>query len=289
MHKSGHRIGLRGPARAARAAGVIVLLALLGATGPLGRAQTAPPAAPPVAPPAVANTPIDNPLNVPDLSKVAPPATDRAGLSATLQLLVLLTVLALAPAILIMVTCFTRIIVVLALLRQALATQQLPPNQVLIGLALFMTLFVMGPTWQAVNAESLQPYLNGQMDQRTALDRGAAPVRAFMIRQIENAGNEDDVHMFLEYRGKQAATWAEVPTSVLIPAFVISELKVAFVMGFRIYLPFLIIDLVIAAVLISMGMLMLPPVLISLPFKLLLFVLVNGWHLVVGTLLTSFG
>ncbi len=233
---------------------------------------------------------IDNPMNLPDVSKVVPPVTDRRGLSATLQLLVLLTVLTLAPAILIMVTCFTRIIVVLGLLRQALATQQLPPNQVLVGLALFMTMFVMAPTWQKVNSDALQPYLDGQIDQPTALARGAAPVRAFMIRQIEAAGNEDDVYMFLDYRKLEGVTkWSQVPTSVLIPSFVISELKVAFIMGFRIYLPFLIIDLVIASVLISMGMLMLPPVLISLPFKLLLFVLVNGWHLVVGTLLTSFG
>jgi flagellar biosynthetic protein FliP len=234
--------------------------------------------------------PIDNPLNIPDASKVLEPATDSDGLSATLQLLLLLTVLTLAPAILVMVTCFTRIVVVLALLRQALATQQLPPNQVLIGLALFMTFFIMTPTWQSVHGEALKPYFDGQIDQEVALQRAAAPVRAFMIRQIEAAGNEEDVYMFLEYRGQNdVSQWKDVPTSVMIPAFVISELKVAFVMGFRIYLPFLIIDLVIASVLIRMGMIVLPPVLISLPFKLLLFVLVNGWHLVVGTLLTSFG
>lgn len=240
--------------------------------------------------PAPAGRPIDNPLNLPDLSRHAPPASDAQGLSATLQLLVLLTVLTLAPAILVMVTCFTRIVVVLALLRQALATPQLPPNQVVIGLALFMTLFVMGPTWQAAHQDGLAPYLEGKIDQQTAMTRMAAPVRAFMIDQIERAENTDDVRMFLNYRGMDEVTeWADVPISVLVPAFVISELKVAFIIGFRIYLPFLIIDLVIASVLISMGMLMLPPVLISLPFKLLLFVLVNGWHLVVGTLLASFG
>ena len=212
----------------------------------------------------------------------------RRGLSATLQLLVLLTVLTLAPALLVMVTCFTRIVVVLSLLRQALATPTLPPSQVIVGLALFMTLFVMGPTFQQVHSEALGPYLDGKMDQQTALTKMAGPVRAFMIRQIERAGNEADVQMFLNYQKTKAATWADVPTMTLIPAFTISELKVAFIMGFRIYLPFLIIDLVISSVLISMGMMMMPPVLISLPFKLLLFVLVNGWHLVIGTLLESF-
>ncbi len=265
----------------------------LAQTPPASPAPSASTAAPLSAEPAGAaapNVPIDNPIQIPDLSKVAPPATDSRGLSATLQLLVLLTVLTLAPAILVMVTCFTRIVVVLALLRQALATQQLPPNQVIIGLSLFMTLFVMGPTWQRVHADALGPYPEGRMGQQEAMERAAGPVREFMIRQIEAAGNQADVQMFLDYRGQgEVKQWAEVPTSSLIPAFVISELKVAFILGFRIYLPFLIVDLVIASVLISMGMLMLPPVLISLPFKLLLFVLVNGWHLVVGTLLTSFG
>ncbi|MDD4890290.1 MAG: flagellar type III secretion system pore protein FliP [Phycisphaerae bacterium] len=262
----------------AAAAAAVLLLSLAGDRP--AHAQTTP-----IAP----RTPIDNPLNIPDVSKVAPPATDSRGLSATLQLLVLLTVLTLAPAILVMVTCFTRIVVVLALLRQALATQQLPPNQVIIGLALFMTLFVMAPTWEAVHHDALSPYLEGKIDQRAAMTKMAVPVRAFMIRQIEAAGNEADVRMFLDYRKQDAKEWADVPTGTLIPAFIISELKVAFIMGFRIYLPFLIVDLVIASVLISMGMMMLPPVLISLPFKLLLFVLVNGWHLVVGTLLLSFG
>ncbi|MCG3180659.1 MAG: hypothetical protein BIFFINMI_03022 [Phycisphaerae bacterium] len=271
-----------------RSLAAAALLAVVLAVAPAW-AQESPATPAPTSPSSPAGVPIDNPLHIPDLTKVAPPAKDSGGLSATLQLLVLLTVLTLAPAILVMVTCFTRIIVVLSLLRQALAAQQLPPNQVLLGLALFMTFFIMTPTWQAIHKEALSPYLAGQMDQKTAMTRAAAPVRAFMIRQITEAGNQDDVYMFLDYQGKGAAReWSDVPTSVMIPAFVISELKVAFVMGFKIYLPFLIIDLVIASVLISMGMLMLPPVLISLPFKLLLFVLVNGWHLVIGTLLTSF-
>jgi flagellar biosynthetic protein FliP len=283
--------------RCCRGVFAVAMFALVLQIGSPAAAQTAP--APPPAPaPAPASPgspssdrPLDNPMNLPDLSKQVPPATDARGLSATLQLLVLLTVLTLAPAILVMVTCFTRIVVVLALLRQALATPSLPPNQVVIGLSLFMTIFVMGPTWQAVHRDGLAPYLDGKIDQKTAVERMIAPVRAFTIRQIEAAGNEDDVRMFLDYREetRNVKEWADVPTTVLIPSFVISELKVAFIIGFRIYLPFLIIDLVVSSVLISMGMLMLPPVLISLPFKLLLFVLVNGWHLVIGTLLMSFG
>lgn len=234
-------------------------------------------------------TPIDNPLGVPDLSGVVPPAETGEGLSASLKLLVVLTILTLAPAILVLMTSFTRIVIVLALLRQAMATQQLPPNQVLIGLALLMTFMIMAPVWQEVNAEGVQPYLAGELEQMTAVERAAAPVRRFMIRQIEAAGNQADVRMFLDYTGNSdAERWQDVPTVTLVPAFVTSELKTAFLMGFKLYLPFLIIDMVVASILISMGMLMLPPVLISLPFKLLLFVLVNGWHLVVGGLLTSF-
>jgi flagellar biosynthesis protein FliP len=234
--------------------------------------------------------PIDNPIGVPDLSRVMPPAETGEGISGSLKLLLLLTVLTLAPAILVLMTSFTRIIIVLALLRQAMATQQLPPNQVLIGLALLMTFLIMGPVWQEINSEALQPYLSGELTQMEAFDRAMIPVRGFMIRQIENSGNQDDVRMFLDYADRpDAETWGEVPTMTLLPAFVTSELKTAFLMGFKLYLPFLIIDMVIASILISMGMLMLPPVLISLPFKLLLFVLVSGWHLVVGSLLMSFG
>ena len=236
-----------------------------------------------------APTPIDNPIGIPDITPIAPAAQTAEGLSASLRILLLLTVLTLAPAILVLMTSFTRIIIVLSLLRQAMATQQLPPNQVLIGLALLMTFMIMGPVWQEINSQALQPYLNGEMGQMEAFDRALVPVRAFMIRQIETAGNQDDVRMFLDYSNTRAETWAEVPTSTLVPAFVTSELKTAFLMGFKLYLPFLIIDMVIASILISMGMLMLPPVLISLPFKLLLFVMVNGWHLVVGSLLQSFG
>jgi flagellar biosynthetic protein FliP len=217
--------------------------------------------------------------------------TNRQNISAALQLILLLTVLSLAPAILIMMTCFTRIIIVLSLLRQALGTQQLPPNQVMIGLAMFMTFLVMGPTWQRVNDEALRPYLDGSLDPETALSRAAVPVREFMIMQIVKANNDRDVLLFTQFNRPDAPppkTWEDVGTTALVPGFMLSELKTAFLMGFKIYLPFLIIDIVISTILISMGMMMLPPVMISLPFKLLLFVLVDGWHLITQGLMGSF-
>ncbi len=228
-------------------------------------------------------------LYIPDVRNIVPPAKDANGVSAAIQILIILTVLAIAPGILVMVTCFTRIIVVLGLLRQALATQQLPPNQVLIGLALFMTFMIMAPTWYRIQNQALTPYLNNRISQTQAFELAMKPLREFMIKQIEATNNEQDVYMFLEETNKtDVKRWADVPSSVLIPAFITSELKTAFIIGFRIYLPFLIIDMVIASVLISMGMLMLPPMLVSLPFKLLLFVLVDGWHLVIGSLVSSF-
>ncbi|MBC8109375.1 MAG: flagellar type III secretion system pore protein FliP [Anaerolineae bacterium] len=216
--------------------------------------------------------------------------TKRENFSAAMQLIILLTVLSLAPAILILMTSFTRIVIVLSLLRQALGTQQLPPNQVLIGLSLFMTFVVMGPTWQRVNNEALQPYMNGTLDQSTALTLAQQPLREFMIKQIQLAKNDEDVFMMCEASGKpEPKTWADVETLTLVPAFMLSELKTAFMMGFKIYLPFLAVDIVISTILISMGMMMLPPVLISLPFKLLLFVLVDGWRLITASLIGSFG
>ena len=238
-------------------------------------------------------TAFDNPIGIPDLSAVIPPAKDAEGVSASLKILVLLTVLSIAPSILIMMTSFTRILVVLALLRQAMGTQQLPPAQVLTGLSLIMTMLVMAPTWQEMKTEAIDPYLDGKMGQAEAFEKGVAPLREFMFRQIGNAENEDYVYLFVEYArgplpdGEDLAPEA-VRLSELVPAFVLSELKTAFMMGFRIYLPFLVIDMVIASILISMGMMMLPPVLISLPFKLMLFVLANGWGLVIGSLLDSF-
>ncbi len=256
-------------------------------------AQSAPPLALPESIPSGA---VDNPLQIPDLSHVLPAASTRQGMSTTLQILILMTVLSLAPAILAMTTCFTRIMIVLALLRQAVGTQQLPPGQILVGLSLFMTFFVMAPTYSKIYHEAVEPWLNQQpgMTQTQALSIAEGHMREFMFDQIERVKNEEDIYLFLEYSGGQSIpidqqlTRQDVPTLALIPAFILSEMKTAFVMGFRIYLPFLVIDMVVATVLISMGMLMLPPVMVSLPFKLLLFVLADGWHLVVTSLLMSF-
>ena len=200
----------------------------------------------------------------------------------------MLTVLTLAPAILVMTTSFTRIIVVFGFLRQAMATQQSPPNQVLVGLALFLTFFIMTPTYQRVYSEALQPYMEGEIETaEEALERGLAPVRDFMFSQLE--GHPRDLALFIEIAGlERPNTRDDVPTTVLIPAFIISELRIAFQIGFIIYIPFLIIDMVVASTLMAMGMMMLPPVFISLPFKIILFVLVDGWYLLVGSLVRSF-
>jgi flagellar biosynthetic protein FliP len=221
--------------------------------------------------------------------------TSPQKLSSTLQVMLLLTVLSLAPAILLMTTSFVRIVVVLGLLRQALGTQQLPPSQVITALALFMTLLVMAPTWTEVYDESIRPYSQGQLSPEDAWNAGAVPLKRFMSRQIELAGNSDDVWLFYDYLPASQKslvppeTYDQVPLQALLPAFMLSELKTAFLIGFQIYLPFLILDLVVSSVTISMGMMMLPPVMISLPLKLLLFVLVDGWNLIVGMLLESFG
>lgn len=233
-----------------------------------------------------------NPLGVVQDAAESLPGFE-GGVSATLNILILLTVLSLAPAIVILCTSFVRIIVVLALLRQAIGTQTLPPSQVLTGLALFMTFLVMAPTASQINQQAIVPLNNGSIDQMTAWARAKQPLRDFMFAQIENTGNWGDVYMVLNYRGIDTSTpenlqRADVDMITLVPAFILSELKTAFLIGFRIYLPFLIIDMVVSSLLISMGMLMLPPVLISLPFKLLLFVMVDGWRLVVGNLLDSF-
>ncbi len=203
----------------------------------------------------------------------------------SLQLILGLTVLTLAPSILIMLTSFTRTIVVLSLLRNAIGLQQMPPNQVLLGLALFLTFFVMAPVFKQVNDSALQPFANGQITQEQAFDTGMKPVREFMFKQVR----EKDLALFVHLaKIDQPQTPDDVPTYTLIPAFIISELKTAFQMGFFIFIPFLIIDMVVASTLISMGMIMLPPALISLPFKLLLFVMVDGWYLIVRSLVTSF-
>jgi len=215
--------------------------------------------------------------------------TSPEGLSSALQVMLLLTVLSLAPAILLMTTCFVRVVVVLSLLRQAIGTQTLPPNQVITSLALFVTLLIMAPVWKQVYDRAIIPYTQKQMDLQQAWTEGVRPVRQFMSMQIERTGNAKDVWLFLHYAGgPPPSTYDEVPLTALLPAFVLSELKTAFLIGFQVYLPFLILDMVIASVMVSMGMLMLPPVLVSLPFKILLFVLVDGWHLVVGMLMESF-
>jgi flagellar biosynthetic protein FliP len=207
-------------------------------------------------------------------------------LAPALQIVALLTVLSLAPALILMLTSFTRIMVVLAFVRQAIGTHQMPPGQVLIGLALFLTVFVMTPVWNRVQQEALDPYLSKEITQEEALSRAAQPVRAFMLRQTR----QQDVLLFIELtKRERPETPADIPLSILIPAFMISELKTAFQIGFILYIPFLILDLVVASLLLSMGMLMLPPVMVSLPLKLMLFVLVDGWNLLVGSLLKSFG
>ena len=184
-----------------------------------------------------------------------------------------------------MTTAFTRIVVVLHFLRQAMGTQQIPPSQVLIGLSLFLTFFVMAPTWTRVNEEALQPYLTHQMTLQAAVDKGVVPMREFMMRQTR----EEDLAMFVKLaNGNKPQTRADVPLQALIPAYAISELRIGFQIGFMLFIPFLVIDMVISSILLSMGMMMLPPVLISLPFKILLFILVDGWHLVVQSLLDSF-
>jgi flagellar biosynthetic protein FliP len=216
--------------------------------------------------------------------------TSPAGMSSTIQVMLLLTVISLAPAILLMTTCFVRVVVVLGLLRQALGTQQLPPSQVITSMALFVTLLVMTPVWKEVYDKSIQPYSNRQITLEEAWTNGVAPVRRFMSLQIERTGNSDDVWLFMEYLPNTPTpqSYDDVPLQALLPAFMLSELKTSFLIGFQIYLPFLVLDMVISSVLIAMGMLMLPPVLISLPFKLLLFVLVDGWHLIIGMLMESF-
>jgi flagellar biosynthesis protein FliP len=227
----------------------------------------------------------DKVLPVPKLSVEIGKASKPEDVSVTLQILLLMTILSLAPAILILTTAFTRIVVVLHFLRQAMGTQQVPPAQVLIGLALFLTFFVMAPTWSRVNDEALQPYLSNKMSLQQALDKGATPLREFMLRQTR----EEDLALFVKMANvEKPQSRNDVPIHALIPAYAISELRIGFQIGFMLFIPFLVIDMVISSILLSMGMMMLPPSLISLPFKILLFVLVDGWHLVVRSLLDSF-
>jgi flagellar biosynthetic protein FliP len=247
--------------------------------------------------------PVGNNGVAPAFNLDASQLTSPQGLTTSLRVMLLLTVLTLAPSILIMTTCFIRFVIVLGLLRQALGTQQLPPNQVVVSLCLFLTAMVMWPVWQEAYEQGVRPYTNPApgdppLTEVAAFERAVQPIRRFMAEQIDRADNGEAIWMFLDFQRPAPETPAgltyvepqsydEVPLSVLVPAYMLSELKVAFLIGFQVYLPFLVIDLAISALLISMGMMMLPPVLISLPLKLLLFVLIDGWFLTVGMLLES--
>jgi len=213
-------------------------------------------------------------------------STEQPGApTVTLQIFLLMTVLSLAPAIMIMVTSFTRIVIVLSLLRRALGTMQMPPNQIMVGLALFLTFFVMTPVWEQINQGALQPYLAKKISHQQAFENAVSPLRDFMFKQTR----EKDLALFVDIaKLKRPKNAADIPTTVLIPSFIISEVKTAFQIGLLLYVPFLIIDMVVASVLLSMGMMMLPPIMVSLPFKLMLFVLADGWYLLVGSLVKGF-
>ncbi|MGF7144759.1 flagellar biosynthetic protein FliP [Anaerotaenia torta] len=212
---------------------------------------------------------------------------DAQGLSSTLQILLVLTVISLAPSILIMVTSFTRIIVVLHFTRAALGTQTTPPNQVLVSLALFLTMFIMNPVFTQINEEAVKPLTAGTITREEALDAGLAPIRSFMIDQVLE--NPKDLRLFMDIaKIESVKTWDDLPITVIIPAFIIGELRRAFIIGFIIYIPFIVIDMVVASTLMSMGMMMLPPSMISMPFKILLFVIADGWNLVIGQLVQTF-
>lgn len=228
---------------------------------------------------------VDAQSALPKISIGVSKSNSPADLVPTMQILFMITILSLAPSILIMMTSFTRIVVVFHFLRQSMATQNVPSNQILVGLALFLTFFVMKPVIDQVNSQALQPYLHKQITQQEALDRASKPVKAFMLKQTRRK----DLKLFIDLRGgDKPKTAADVSLSTLIPAFIISELKTAFQIGFLLYLPMLLIDLVVGSVLLSMGMMMLPPVMIAMPFKLLLFVLVDGWYLIVESLIRGF-
>lgn len=222
---------------------------------------------------------------IPGVNFTVGTSDEPADVSNTLSIIALITVLSIAPSILIMMTSFTRIIIVLGFVRTALATNQMPPTQVLVALALFITLFVMAPTLGKINDVALQPLLKGEISQTEALKQASIPMKQFMAKQTR----EKDLMLFMNYsKAEKPKTVEDIPLTALIPAFAISEIKTAFQMGFMIFIPFLVIDMIVASVLMAMGMMMLPPVMISLPFKILLFVLVDGWYLVVQSLLLSF-
>jgi flagellar biosynthesis protein FliP len=227
-----------------------------------------------------------SPLSLPNVNfSMSGGTTEPEKVSSLIQIVILLTILSLAPAILLMATSFTRIVIVLSLLRHALGTQTMPPNQIIIGLSLFLTFFIMAPVFNRVNDEALKPYYEEQISGEQAFEKATAPIKAFMLKQVR----EKDLALFVKIaKEKRPAKPEDISLTTLIPAFAISELKTAFQIGFMIYLPFLVLDMVVASVLLSMGMMMLPPIMVSMPFKLLLFVLVDGWYLIVGSLVQSF-
>ena len=226
-------------------------------------------------------------LGIPALTLVTDDATGEGQYTVTLQILAIMTALSFIPAVLLLMTSFTRIIVVMAILRQAIGLQQSPSNQVLIGLSLFLTFFIMAPVFTQINEQAIQPYINEEIMPLEALEIAQAPIKNFMLEQTR----EDDLNMFIRISGNEDkfASIEEVPLTIILPAFVTSELKTAFQIGFILFIPFLIIDLVIASVLMSMGMMMLSPIIVSLPFKLMLFVLVDGWAMIMGSLAASYG
>ena len=229
--------------------------------------------------------PVAPTITIPQINFGISPATKPTDVALSLQILLLLTVLTLAPTLLVLVTSFTRVVIVLSFVRTALGTQQVPPTQVLVGLALLLTFFIMNPVINDINKNALQPYLANRISQPVALEKATAPLRTFMFKQTR----EKDIALFYTMSKEwRPAKQADVPTYLLVPAFVISELKTAFEIGFAIYIPFIVIDMVVASVLLSMGMMMIPPVTISLPFKILIFLLVDGWNLTVNALFMSF-
>jgi flagellar biosynthetic protein FliP len=223
--------------------------------------------------------------NLPRIDLSVTPVEGKDDYAMAIQVLILLTILSFGPAFITMMTSFTRLIVVFSFLRLAMGTQQSPPNQVLVGLALFLTIYIMAPVFNEVNQQAIQPYLNDEVTQAEALDAASIPLKDFMIKQTR----EKDLLLFMDLAGEPAVTnTAEIPLYVIVPSFVISELKMAFQIGFMIYLPFLVVDLVVASVLLAMGIIFLPPVLVSLPFKILIFVLTDGWYLIVESMMQSF-
>ncbi|MGM0471493.1 MAG: flagellar type III secretion system pore protein FliP [Bacillota bacterium] len=224
-------------------------------------------------------------FEMPNIDITVGDGAEGDNLALPLQIMLLLTILSLAPSILIMVTSFIRIVVVLSLIRRALAVRKMPPNQVLIGLAIFLTIFVMAPVWGEVYDDAINPYLNQELNQGEAYEEAIQPIRDFMFSQTR----EKDIALFVDFAEiERPENRSGIPTYVLIPSFIISELRIAFQIGFIIYLPFIVIDMIVASTLMSMGMMMLPPVMISLPFKILLFVLVDGWYLVIESLVKTF-